>query len=308
MQHPLHRMALILAKAHGAVDWFNGVNLGVTHGTSYQIHNHHIFPLSVLKKAGYDPQNHIHRIIINEIANRAFLTAGTNLSIYANLPEKYLPEVERRYPDALAKQFIPKDPSLWEIDNFTDFLEARRELIAHKINEFMKALIAEPEVVRERPIKDLIAIGEGISLEFKSTLQWDIVQRQVNKSLRFSVLKTIVAFLNSFGGMLVIGVEDDGKINGLDNDLKILQGSSDRFEQLLTSLTSEYIGPEYSGLIKIRLENVDDKSVCVIEADKAQEPAFLKGDCGKEFHIRLGNTTHLLDAEETVRYIQMNWE
>ncbi|HIH36531.1 MAG TPA: hypothetical protein HA232_01320 [Methanocellales archaeon] len=56
------------------------------------------------------------------------------------------------------------------------------------------------------------------------------------------------------------------------------------------------------------LWHITDKSYWVIEADKAPEPAFLKGDRGKEFHVRVGNTTHQLDSKETVRYIQMNWE
>ena len=44
IQHPLYRMTFTLVKAHGAVDWFNGAPLGTTHGKSYRIHNHHIFP------------------------------------------------------------------------------------------------------------------------------------------------------------------------------------------------------------------------------------------------------------------------
>jgi hypothetical protein len=309
VQHPLHRMTLILAKAHDALDWFNGVTLGSTLlGQAYCIHKHHIFPQSVLYKNGYDPDNHLHRKIINEIANRAFLTAETNLSISNKLPEEYLPEVESCYPGALPKQFIPMDPLLWRVERFPDFLEARRELIARKINEFMSALIAEPEIVRERPIRDLIALGESATLEFKSTLQWDVVQNRVNKDLRHSVLKTIVAFLNSNGGTVVIGVEDDGKVFGLDNDLKTLHGSMDNFEQLLTSLVSEYVGPEFSAQIKIRFESLDGEDICVVETKKAQEPVFLKGSYGSEFHVRVGNTTHMLDAEQTVRYIQMNWE
>ena len=38
------------------------------------------------------------------------------------------------------------------------------------------------------------------------------------------------------------------------------------------------------------------------------EPAFLKNAKGKEFYVRTGNTSRTLDAEESVSYIQMNWE
>jgi len=307
--HPLYRTTLITAKAHGAIDWFNGVPLGTTHGKRYSIHSHHIFPQSVLYGNGYDPENHLHRMIINGIANRAFLTAETNASISNALPEKYLPEVESRYPGALTKQFIPIDPALWKVERFPDFLEARQELIAIKINDFMSAMIAEPEILHERPIEDLIAMGESATLEFKSTLQWDILQNNVSKELRHSVLRTIAAFLNSHGGTLIIGIEDNGNIYGLEKDLKTMDGSIDRFCQLLTSLISEYIGPEYSAFFKIRFETMNGKSICVVEIDKAPVPAFLNSPQGnKEFHVRVGNTTRVLDTEESMNYIQMNWE
>lgn len=272
VRHPLYRMSFILAKAHGAIDWFNGAPLVIPHGKTYKIHKHHIFPRSVLYDGNFDSDNHLHRKIVNEIANRAFLTADTNLSISNRLPEEYLPQVEERYPGALVKQFIPMNPELWKLENYRHFLQVRRELVASKINEFMDGLISEPEVLHERPITELISLGESATLEFKSTLQWDVVQERVNKKLRLSVLKTIAAFLNSAGGTLVIGVEDDGHVYGLENDLKSTGKSLDRFEQMLTSLISDRIGPEYAHFIRIRFGAIDGQSVCVVDTDKALEP------------------------------------
>lgn len=297
-----------MAKAHGAVDWFNGAPLGTTHGQAYRIHNHHIFPASILYRSGYDSESHLHRKIVNEIANRAFLTAETNLELSNRPPEQYLPQVEERYPGALVKQFIPMDPDLWKVERYADFLEARRQLIAQRINDFMEGLIAEPEVVHRRPVTELVALGESATLEFKSTLQWDVVRNEVNKDLRFSVLKTIAAFLNTAGGTLVIGVEDDGHVLGLAQDLKTLQSSADRLEQTLMNLVHKHIGAEIAPFIRSRFEEIDGQTVCVVDVDKASEPAFMRGPRGKEFFVRLGNTTRTLDTEEAVRYIQTNWE
>ncbi len=306
-QHPLYRMAFIMAKAHGAVDWFNGLPLGSHPGNSYRLHSHHIFPQSVLYRNGYNPDNHLHRKVVNEIANRAFLTQETNHEISNRLPEEYLPEVEDRFPGTLSKQFIPMDPLLWRLDRYEDFLAARRELLARKINEYMNALIREPIPVGERPITELIHIGEGPTLEFKSTLQWDVVQNQPNKALRLSVLKTIAAFLNSQGGTLIIGVEDNGDIYGLERDLSLLEGSRDKFQQLLSSLIVEYIGAGIIPLCRIRLEEVKEKLICVIEVDRASQPVYLKGEKGAEFYVRFGTTTRALDPEQTTAYIESNW-
>jgi hypothetical protein len=100
-------MTYILAKAHGAVDWFNGAPLGTTHGEAYGLHSHHIFPQDVLYKNGWDVDNYTHRQAVNEIANRAFLTAATNLEISSKPPDKYLAKVEKAYPGALTSQFVP---------------------------------------------------------------------------------------------------------------------------------------------------------------------------------------------------------
>ncbi len=307
-QHPLYRMLNILSKAHGAVDWFNGAPLGSVHGSTYYIHSHHIFPQSLLYKSGYDSESYMDRQRVNEIANRAFLTASSNLSISNKLPDKYLPDVEKNYPGALTSQFIPIDPSNWKIESYKAFLSARRETISMKLNEFMDSLISVPEETHERPISELVAMGESLNLEFKSTLQWDIIQNGVNKTLRHSVLKTVAAFFNTEGGTLIIGVEDDGTIVGLGNDLKLMQGSIDKFEQLLTTLVSEYIGTEYFGLIKMRFEQMNENQICVVDVKKAPEPVYLNNKKGKEFFIRVGNTSRSLDPEETVSFINMNWD
>ena len=211
-QHPLYRMSYILAKAYGAVDWFNGAPLGTSHGDSYRLHSHHIFPQSILYGKVYDSDSHLDRKKVNEIANRAFLTADTNWSLSNRPPEEYLPEVEERYPGSLAKQFVPMDPELWKVWRYEDFLAVRRENMARELNEFMNALITVPEETRERPITELIKFGESVNLECKSTLQWDTIKNQYNKDLRHPALKTIAAFLNTEGGTLLIGVEDDGSI------------------------------------------------------------------------------------------------
>jgi hypothetical protein len=307
IQHPLYRMTYIVSKAKGAVDWFNGVPLGTVTGKTYSINYHHIFPTSRLYASGYDPDNIMHRAIVNEIANRAFLAEETTQEISNRLPEEYLPKVEEKYPGALTRQFIPMDTNLWKLEKFADFLEARRMLIALKINEFMDSLIKEPVIVHEKPITELIQLGESATLEFKSTLQWDIVQNGHNKNLRKQVLKTIDAFLNSSGGTLVIGVEDDGNVIGLEKDLGLLENSIDKFSTLLTSLISESIGPEFSPLIKIRFEEINSQQVCVVDVSQAPVPAFLSLDKGPEFYTRFGPTSRTLDMVETVNYISMRW-
>lgn len=59
-------------------------------------------------------------------------------------------------------------------------------------------------------VEELIHRGESERLEFKSTLRWNLHTDSKDKRIEHAVLKTIAAFLNTQGGTLLIGVEDDG--------------------------------------------------------------------------------------------------
>src|SRR5258708_39151873 len=75
--------------------------------------------------------------------------------------------------------------------------------------EHIKEEIAEESVHAQR-VKALIAFGENKRTEYKSTLRYDLRQKSVLPHIEHRVLKTIAAFLNSEGGTLLVGVDDDG--------------------------------------------------------------------------------------------------
>ena len=60
--------------------------------------------------------------------------------------------------------------------------------------------------------KKLISNGENSNLEFKSTIRWDMVKNCKNTALENVIIKTVGAFSNSEGGILIIGVDDNGNI------------------------------------------------------------------------------------------------
>ena len=312
IQHPIYRMLYILIKSKGAIDWFNGSPLDVTHGESYYIQSHHIFPSSLLWKLDkYNENNHLHKKIINEIANRAFLTATTNISSINNKPPKvYFEEIKNRFgEEALKKQLVPTDENLLELDKYEEFLRVRRELIAKEINKFIEQFTSREVEQRKIAVSDYIKLGESSAVEFKSTLRWDLIQNNVNKDLEKVIIKTIVGFLNSEGGILLIGVSDDGNVVGIEKDLETLKKKDiDGFQQLLVHLITNYLGVEYVSYIKINFEEVDNKQVCIVEVDNSPQPVFVKEQNTKEFYIRAGNLTKLLDSEETYNYIQIHWQ
>ena len=107
---------------------------------------------------------------------------------------------------------------------------------------------------------------------------------------------------------MVIGVDDDGNVLGIDRDLSFVQNSNDKFLQLLGSVLGNSIGAQFTPYIRIRFEALDGNQVCVIDVDKGPEPAFIATNKGKEFFIRVASTSHSLNNEDTYRYISTNWE
>jgi len=312
IQNPIYRMLYITIKAKGAIDWFNGLPLDVTYGKIYSIQSHHIFPSSILWKTGrYKVNNSLHRIIVNDIANRSFVTADTNISIISNRnPKEYFSIIIEKYGEkALVDQLIPMDRNLWEIDKYEQFLNRRRAIIADEINKYLDSFITEKKEEKKISLQDYVMMGETSTVEYKSTVRWDMDQNKINKELEKVIIKTINGFLNFEGGTLLIGIDDNGEIIGIDKDISTLKKKNiDGFQQLLMGLISEYLGVEYSQYINITFENVENKNVCIINIDKALQPVFVREKDTKLFYIRSGNTTKLLNSEEAYNYIQLHWQ
>jgi len=56
----------------------------------------------------------------------------------------------------------------------------------------------------------------------KSTLRFDIREGVVNKKLEYASVKAVSFFLNTEGGILIIGVDDNRNIIGIEKDLQTL--------------------------------------------------------------------------------------
>jgi hypothetical protein len=126
----------LLTRMGLARDWGTGLPLKANLlGKMSRLEVHHIFPKAQLYKRKYK------RPEVNALANFCFLTKDTNLDITDRLPEEYIPEIEKAHPGALASQWIPIDPKLWKIENFREFLEARKLLLAAEVNKRMEELL-----------------------------------------------------------------------------------------------------------------------------------------------------------------------
>ena len=160
----------------------------------------------------------------------------------------------------------------------------------------------------ENIILKKISNGESKNCEFKESLSLDVRQSQSNKSyqpkkesyIELAVLKTIAGFLNTDGGELFIGVSDDSKVLGIENELiKLHKSSKDKFQLHLKTLIKENIGLGSSNFINLELKTLNDKEIIHVSCKKSDEPIYIND---KDFYIRTGPATDKLEGRELVNY------
>jgi len=311
VQHPLFSMVRWYLKSKGAVCFTTGMSLRKNMGKKYQLELDHIFPYSKLKALGYGMGNRVKYALAQEFTNRAILTQVANRTKSATHAVDYLAEVKLKFPKALELQCIPEDHELWKIENYEQFLEERRKMLAKQLNNFLQKITETEESVAPVSLEDLIAEGESDELEFKSTLRWDMKEGTVNKKLEDVIMKTVAAFANSQGGTLLIGVADDGQVLGLDQDYQSLgDGDRDKLELHLRNLLNQQFGTAFvTSKVIVRFHEVDEKDVCEIEVALAKEAIIVSvkdknGQAVEKFYARSGNSSQEIPLSEMSGYVK----
>lgn len=313
IRHALYSLMRWYFKSKKAVCLATGVGIKQNMGSQYALEWDHIFPYSLLKELGYNLNNRYKYALAQEITNRAVLTQVANRSKSNKLPENYLKLVKEKFPKALSLQVIPENEELWKMENFELFLEKRRKMLSKELNDFLDGLTVTEESREKVSIDELIAEGESAELELKSSVRWDYVNERVNKDLEKVILKTISAFANNAGGKLIIGVDDDGEVLGLDYDYANLGGNRDKFELHLREILKRSFGNEFiAGGIEIEFHTLQEKDVCVVDVEKWERPLYLdvidkNGQKIKKFYIRSGNSSQEMGIDEASSYIKSNF-
>jgi hypothetical protein len=174
----------------------------------------------------------------------------------------------------------------------------------HKNTQIIRRLSSELE--KSFPV--LLSQGESSILEFKSSFRWDIKENKVNRNLENVIIKTLAGFLNSDGGTLLIGVDDNGNLIGLEKDYENLKKQNrDGFEQAVMTLISTKLGTTTCGSILVMFHSAKGKDACRIIAMPSPRPIYVKDGNITKFYMRTGCSTRELNLQDAVDYISMRW-
>jgi hypothetical protein len=160
-----------------------------------------------------------------------------------------------------------------------------------------------------RSIPEIIKSGESERVEFKSSIRWDLQKKSVNRVLETVIAKTIAGFCNTNGGNLIIGVEDDGNIIGLEKDYNSLRDPNrDGFERAIIDIVKKKLGGDLSTLVHFSFSELDGRDVCMLSIEPASRAVYLDEHNNSKFYIRSGNSTRELDVREAVNFSKARWK
>jgi DNA-binding response OmpR family regulator len=188
--------------------------------------------------------------------------------------------------DFITKPFDPAEIRA-RVRRHVELQDERRKLLASVVSP-------------EERIRRIIGEGENERTEFKSTLRWSVKDNKIDHGVEIAWLKTVAAFLNSDGGRLVVGVDNQGiplgiKLDDFENEDKYLLHVNNRLQQ--------HIGVEHAANIRFGLYPTGDLKVLLIECSPASKPVFLI-DAGQEsFYVRTGPGTRKLTMSQMLAYV-----
>jgi|GEM_PF-5808433 len=157
---------------------------------------------------------------------------------------------------------------------------------------------------------ELIAGGENQYIEFKPALVYNFSSRSFKFSWSQKIPQAICAFLNSNnGGLLFIGVTDNGEIQGLDYDYSLseIPNARDYFLQQFNRMLTFYFRPFVRTHLESGIREINGKEIFVVKVQPATTPVFVTNKISdvfeKRFFVRgAACSNELREIEEVVQF------
>ena len=204
-----------------------------------------------------------------------------------------------------------------------------------EVGRVKKIILSEPEQQEKiaAEIKKILAKGEDFHTEFKTSAFWSVVYNpeKIKESKSFElreygqkaskviIAKGVAAFLNSDGGNLIIGVNENKEtetfdIVGIEDDLKKIGArGTDHYKRILIDelLRTFFPSKFYNHLndyVEIIFVVVEGKTVCWLKIRASDFRIFLKINNQELFMIRVETENRSLIGEKLVDYCLTHWK
>jgi len=134
-------------------------------------------------------------------------------------------------------------------------------------------------------VQSLIAQGETSMIEFKSRMPI-----QGDRKYRLEIAGAVAAFANQDGGWLLIGVANDGSVDGVT-----LTGTLDEAQVSIVNLIKDLVTPLAD--FDVEASDIDGRHVIVVTVSQGASPPYGVEPANPRYYVRRGGTTFPASAE-----------
>lgn len=152
----------------------------------------------------------------------------------------------------------------------------------------------------EDAVRHMISLGESDLLEFKSTIRTNLHAGKPGKEIELAWLKSVVAFCNTEGGTILIGVKDNGEILGLEADNF---QNDDKCLLHVQNLISQHVGVEHLSYVRFKLLEMENKKILVVQCIPLKRIMLLKSSGKEQFYVRSGPSSIELPMSKVLEYV-----
>ncbi len=256
-----------------------------------------------------DVINQYVQIFFKSALGRLILKSSSSGTVINHLNKSHLKAIFIPLPPIEEqRQIVCTQSKLQDLRNAIGVFEGELSLNPVSANKIEGQLEGMLEVINGLSEADMIhnylRQGESKFVEFKETLSIDTKKNTREKHIEVSALKTIVAFLNTNGGILLIGVNDEGNVTGLNFEVDKFFKNDDKFLLHFKNLIKVKIGEEYYPFIDYKLLTIDGKTILKVDCMESSSPCYLDG---KDFYVRTNPATDKLEGPKLVAYVKIRF-
>jgi len=157
-------------------------------------------------------------------------------------------------------------------------------------------------------VKELLDKDESSNIEFKSSMCWDYAAGKKSDIPELAIAKAVSCLMNSEGGWILVGIDDNKNVLGLEKDFQVIRKpNKDGFQLQFNGIIKKFVGVINRQYLEMYFEDKDGKTIAIVKVLKSPHPVYLKNEGKTSFYIRLGNECQPLDIDTANEYVSKHF-
>ena len=235
------------------------------------------------------------RITLERVVQRLHDDESLRLSVETNTEENARLAFETKMTDLL-QGLVETNFKLYK--RITDDRDFSQHLLRRMFDQYQQRIKDGGATLAD--IQSEIQAGESKHCEFKSSLRFNLHTVKNDDRMTLASLKSIAAFRNGEGGVLYIGINDEGESVGIEQDGF---ANEDKFLLHLNNMVTKTMGQAAAAGVTAKVWEIGGHQVCRVACPPSPKPVFVEFHSKESFFVRTGPSTAEMTPSEMHAYI-----